>query len=144
MQRIMKHRVVIAGMVALAAAGGYVAGVNAHEGGPLGIKPLYRTDLMGVEGKDVRMYELTFPPGAVSPDHIHPGNVFGYVIEGEIVNQFDDDAPVTHRAGQVFYEKPGTRHVSSVNASKTDTARAVVFIVNTKGEADTIPVKNEE
>ena len=39
-----------------------------------------------IENREVRMEVVTFAPGAAAPQHRHPGHVFVYVLEGEIVS----------------------------------------------------------
>jgi quercetin dioxygenase-like cupin family protein len=47
-----------------------------------------------------------------------------------------------YRAGESFYETPGSRHPVSRNASKTTPAKLLaVFVVDTDDKELTVPVK---
>jgi quercetin dioxygenase-like cupin family protein len=50
------------------------------------------------------------PPGVTSARHSHPGEDFGYVIEGTIVLMVDGKPPITVRAGEVFFTERGQIH----------------------------------
>ncbi|HEU4753473.1 MAG TPA: cupin domain-containing protein, partial [Armatimonadota bacterium] len=80
-------------------------------------RELLRQALPDVAGKEVSVVTVTYPPGASSRPHRHPGSVIGYVLEGELVMQMKGEPAVTYRAGDVFYEKPGQVHAVSRNAS---------------------------
>src|SRR5438309_578233 len=108
-----------------AAAGASAAGAlapppgqAAEDAGPRSVpKELLRQALPDVEGKEVTLVTVTYPPGASSRPHRHPGSVIGYVLEGELVMQMEGQPAVTYRAGDVFSEKPGQVHAVSRNAS---------------------------
>jgi quercetin dioxygenase-like cupin family protein len=83
-------------------------------------------------------------PGGASPPHIHAKSafVFAYVVSGEIESQVNDEPKRVYRAGESFYETPGSSHPVSRNASKTQPARLLaVFVVDTHDKALTTPVK---
>jgi quercetin dioxygenase-like cupin family protein len=63
------------------------------------------------------------PPGASSARHSHPGEDFGYLIEGTIVLQVDGKPPITVRAGEVFFTERGQIH--NARNIGTTVARAV-------------------
>src|SRR5271170_3131092 len=63
------------------------------------------------------------PPGATSARHSHPGEDFGYLIEGTIVLMVDGKPPVTVRAGETFFTARGQIH-NARNIGKT-VAKAV-------------------
>jgi quercetin dioxygenase-like cupin family protein len=56
-----------------------------------------------------------------------------YVLEGKVRMQVQGAAAVTLGAGQTFYESPDDIHTVSANASRTKSARILVFIVKDKG-----------
>src|SRR5215470_13698717 len=55
-------------------------------------------------------------PGSVGRPHRHPGFVLVYVLEGEVVTKISGQQEVIYRAGQMFYEQPGSTHEVSRNA----------------------------
>jgi quercetin dioxygenase-like cupin family protein len=77
---------------------------------------------------NVTVTEVNYPAGGYSRPHSHPGFVIGYVIEGELRFQLKGDPEKTYRAGQVFYEPPGSVHQVSANASTEHPARFLALI----------------
>lgn len=120
---------------------GAAAAVQPAKGGPSKAAVLLKKPLAGVEGKEVTLVAVDYPPGAASVKHRHPGPVFGYVAEGAVVFQIDDGPLVTYRKGQTFYEEPGHVHAVSRNASESAPAKIVAFLVADKGAAVATPVE---
>jgi quercetin dioxygenase-like cupin family protein len=84
------------------------------------VKELFVTDLGDYPGKEGRMLEVSYPPGAQDMVHRHDAHAFVYVLEGEIIMQLKGKPPVTLKAGQTFYEGPIDVHVVGRNASNTE------------------------
>lgn len=119
-----------------------LAADDKNEAAPaVGRKLLLEKALAGVDGKQVVVVSLTFPPGAASAPHRHPGPVFGYVLEGSFLTQLEGEAPVAYKAGEMFYEEPNHPHLVSRSASKTEPARVLAFLVLDRGAAVSIPLK---
>ena len=97
------------------------------------VKELFAIDLADYPGKEGRMIEVSYPPGAQDVVHRHNAHAFVYVIEGQIVMQLKGKPAVTLKAGQTFYEGPTDVHVVGRNASNTDPARFVVVLLKGKG-----------
>ena len=97
------------------------------------VTPLVSKDLAGVSGKEVLMYTVDFPPGYSSPVHRHNAQVFLYVLEGSIVTQVKGGKEITLTPGQIFFEDPNDIHTVSRNASSTEPAKFLVFMVRKKG-----------
>ena len=83
--------------------------------------------------------EVTYAPGEVDRPHRHPGFVFGYVLDGVLRFQVDGQPETTYRAGQMFYEAPGSVHRISANASATQSCRFLAMIFADKTAALTAP-----
>ena len=98
-------------------------------------------DLHNIPGKEGLMITVEYPPGASDPIHRHNAHAFVYVLEGSIVMQVKGGQEVTLTPGQTFYEGPDDVHVVGRNASQTEPARFVVFLVKDKGAPVLIPVK---
>lgn len=105
------------------------------------VTPLMSKDLADIPGKEGVMITVEYPPGASDPIHRHNAHAFVYVLEGSIVMQVKGGQEVTLTPGQTFYEGPKDIHVVGRNASKTQPARFVVFLVKDKGAPVLIPVK---
>jgi quercetin dioxygenase-like cupin family protein len=80
------------------------------------------------------MLEVTYPPGAKSASHQHPGPTFGYVVKGSILWAINGEPAKTLAAGQSFFEPLGSVHSTSANASATEAAVISVVIVGKTGE----------
>jgi quercetin dioxygenase-like cupin family protein len=105
------------------------------------IKSLLSMDLAGSPGKELLMITVEYPPGASDPVHRHHAQTMVYVLEGAVVMQVKGEAPVTLRAGDTFYEKPGDVHTVARNASQTAPAKFLVFFVKDKGAPILVPAK---
>ena len=108
-----------------------------------GVKELFATDLPDYPGKEGRMIEVSYPPGAQDVVHRHDANAFVYVLEGKIIMQLKGKPAVTLKAGQTFYEGPTDVHVVGRNASNTEPARFVVVLLKAKGAPVLTPVKED-
>jgi quercetin dioxygenase-like cupin family protein len=107
------------------------------------VKELFAIDLPDYPGKEGRMIEVSYPPGARDVVHRHDADAFVYVLEGQIVMQLKGKPAVTLTAGQTFYEGPADVHVMGRNASDTKPARFVVVLLKAKGAPIFTPVKED-
>lgn len=102
---------------------------------------LMKQRVSDMAGKEVTVLTVDYEPGAASEAHVHPGSVVAYVLEGAVVSQLEGDAPVTYSKGQSWYESPKRPHVVSKNASKTDRAKLLVFLLSQEGESIKAPMR---
>ena len=98
--------------------------------------------LKNVPGKKALMIEVDYEPGQSSIAHKHEGTAMAYVISGDIVSQVKGEQPVTYKAGQYWYEPAGSEHLVSKNASATQPAKLLVFMVLSPDEKVLIPLEN--
>jgi quercetin dioxygenase-like cupin family protein len=105
------------------------------------VKALFAIDLADYPGKEARILEVSYPPGARDVVHRHDAHAFVYVLEGQIIMQLKGQPAVTLKAGQTFYEGPTDVHVVGRNASDTEPARFVVVLLKAKGAPVLTPVK---
>ncbi len=105
------------------------------------ITPIMTHALAGASGKEVLMYTVDFPPAFSSPIHRHNAQVSVYVLEGSVVMQVKGEKEVTLEPGQSFYENPNDIHVVSRNASRSEPAKFLVFLIKQKNAPLVIPVK---
>ena len=106
--------------------------------------PLMTRDLAGIPGKEAVVLTVELQPGQGSKPHRHDANVFVYLLEGSLIMQVKGGAVVTLHPGDTYYENPKDIHTVSRNASQTEPARFLVFIVKDKGVPVTRPVTAEE
>lgn len=105
------------------------------------VAPLRSEPLPEYPGKEVQMIVVDYPPGAVDPVHRHDAHAFVYVLEGSIVMGVKGGKEVTLKAGDTFHEAPNDIHTVGRNASSTQPARFVVFLIKNKGAPILTPVK---
>jgi quercetin dioxygenase-like cupin family protein len=106
------------------------------------VAPLLQQALPDMPGKKGIMLTVDYAPGQASTPHLHPGSVFAYVLEGEVISQLVGHAPVKYKAGDYWYEAPKTPHIVSRNASATAPAKLLVWLLVGEGEAPKLPLKN--
>jgi quercetin dioxygenase-like cupin family protein len=97
-----------------------------------------------IPGKSLVAAVVDYGPGGASPSHVHAKSAFiyAYVVSGAIESQVNDGPRRVYRAGESFFEEPGSVHRVSRNASKTEPAKLLaVFVVDTNDKALTTPVK---
>ena len=110
------------------------------------VTPHFSQTIPNIPGKSLVALIVDYVPGGASPSHIHATSafIFGYVLSGEIESQVNDGPKQVHRAGESFYETPGSRHPVSRNASKTRPARLLaVFVVDTGEKGLTTSVEQD-
>ena len=95
--------------------------------------PVFKRDLPNVslEGWEITVSHVDYPPGRVGQPHQHPGFLFAYVLEGSVVAQVIGEGVSnevrTYRTGEMFYEPIGATHQISRNASETQPARLLAI-----------------
>jgi quercetin dioxygenase-like cupin family protein len=108
------------------------------------VSVLMKQRLAEMAGKEGTMITVDYAPGTASDQHFHPGSVFAYVLEGAVVSQLGGEEPVTYTKGQSWYESPKRPHVVSKNASKTEPAKLLVFLLSQEGESLVVPMKSPD
>ena len=97
-----------------------------------------------IPGKSLVAVVVDYAPGGASVSHEHAKSAFiyAYVVSGAIESQVNEGQKRVYRAGESFFEEPGSLHGVSRNASKTEPAKLLaVFVVDTNEKALTTPVK---
>jgi quercetin dioxygenase-like cupin family protein len=129
---IRRPRVLAFSTAALVAAA--IAQVSlAHENGDA-IKPVLSEKLPNVPGKSISTIVVTYAPGGTSKAHRHAGSVLAYVLSGEIRSENSATGPAkVYKAGEAFFEPPGSEHLISENASKTEPASLLAIFIADDG-----------
>ncbi len=127
-----------------AAAALIVPTAGSTHGAPLGETVTVAADvpIPNLPGKRLVSHIVDYPPGASSAAHHHARSAFiyAYVLSGEIRSQVDGEPARVYRAGEAWFESPGSYHRVSANASDTEPARLLaVLIVDAADEQLTIP-----
>jgi quercetin dioxygenase-like cupin family protein len=105
------------------------------------VTSLMSKDLKEFPGKEGLLIAVEYPPGGSDPIHRHNAHAFVYVLEGSILMQVKGGKQVTLTPGQTFYEGPNDLHIVGRNASNTEPAKFIVFLVKDNGAPVLIPVK---
>jgi quercetin dioxygenase-like cupin family protein len=103
------------------------------------VTPLMSKDLAEYPGKEVLMISVEHAPGGSNAIHRHNAHAFVYVLEGSVVMQVKGGEQVTLTPGQSFYEGPDDVHLVDRNASSTNPAKFVVFLIKNKGAPALLP-----
>ena len=102
----------------------------------------FTTKLPNVPGKSLTAVVVRYAPGEATPPHHHAGSVYAYVLSGTIRSQTSTDGPAkVYRAGESFFEPPGSIHLVSANASTTEPASLLAIFVADDGAVLTTPEK---
>jgi len=93
-------------------------------------RTVFSAQLPNVPGKTLTAIVVEYGPGGSSPAHRHAGSVFAYVLSGQIRSENSATVPVrVYRAGETFFEPPGSTHLVSANASDTEPASLLAVFV---------------
>ena len=101
---------------------------------------LLARDLPAGDFRRVQAVIVTLPPGSAAVRHRHDAAVVAYVLEGAVENQFNGGAVQTHKAGESWWEAPGTVHDIARNTSVAP-ARLLIVYVTEQGKTPTVPLK---
>src|SRR6516162_9717998 len=134
-RRLFNH----ASLVSLLAAGAGTALNDTISAQQAAVAPtrrdVIRQELPGEPSRDISLIEVTYPPGAGSPPHLHANGVIAFVVSGTIVSRVGDGAEQTFHAGDAWWEPLGAVHRVSRNASSTEPARLLAIYVAPRGTA---------
>lgn len=125
----------------LAATGMAFTGVATAHGEGDTVKPNFSREISNIPGKSLIAVEVSYPPGGASLPHSHAKSsfIYAYVVSGSIASKVNDGPERVYKAGESFFEEPGSRHPVSRNASKTKPAKLLaVFVVDSADKELTI------
>jgi quercetin dioxygenase-like cupin family protein len=122
-------RVAAMAVVALA-----IAGVPAAYAEGDKVTPVRSEKLPNAPGKSLTAVVVNYAPGGKSASHHHAGSVFAYVLSGSIRSENSATGPArVYKAGENFFEPPGSEHLVSENASATEPASLLAIFVADDG-----------
>lgn len=93
-------------------------------------------------GKRLITRVVDYAPGGRSVSHRHARSAFihAYVVSGKIRSQVNDEPVRIYNAGEWWFEKPGSHHRVSENASDTEPARLLAVFIVDEGDTElTVP-----
>jgi len=129
----LTHPLVMFGAAVALLAGAIIVGSMAIASGAAvdeKVKLTFATKLPNVPGKTLSAIVVEYAPGGKSTRHHHAGSVFAFVLSGEIRSENSATGPVRiYKAGESFFEPPGSKHLISENASATEPATLLAVFV---------------
>jgi quercetin dioxygenase-like cupin family protein len=132
----VRIRRTIAGVavLAIAALAAAPSSLAAGEDAGAQVRPVLSEELPNVPGKGLTAVVVSYAPGGKSPKHHHAGSVFAYVLSGAIRSESSATGPAkVYKAGESFFEPPGSEHLVSENASTTEPASLLAVFVADDG-----------
>jgi quercetin dioxygenase-like cupin family protein len=93
---------------------------------------LQHESLSGVPGKESFVFDVAYPPGAASGWHIHHGDDYTAVIEGEIELRLEGQAARRLHAGEAYHNAAGIVH--ETRNPGTLPAGAIATLIVDKGK----------
>jgi quercetin dioxygenase-like cupin family protein len=129
--------------VVIAAAGLLSSMALAHGGGAGDevVTPIAQAVLPPQVFKRANALRVDFAPGATSSAHRHPGHVFVVVLSGEVESALDGQPAQRFKAGDAWYESPKQLHRVTRNASESEPASLVAWLLSDGKEALVQPVQ---
>ena len=97
---------------------------------------VFEQAIPNIPGKSLAVNVVDYAPGGKSAPHRHAGSAFIYahVLSGAVRSQVNDEPARVCRAGESWFEAPGSRHRVSENASAAEPARLLAVIVVAEGD----------
>ncbi len=120
-------------LVAPAFLPGSVQAGEPAAGASLLAESLLRDTIEGVEGKEIIVGRVSFPPHTQLPWHWHPGEEVFYVIEGSVTLKRRGQPDVLSTAGDAQKIAPEVVHTGETGEVG---AELVIFRVHTAGEPE--------
>ena len=100
---------------------------------------IVKTELEGIEGKEMHAWVTEFAPEVSTGKHYHPWHEFVYVLEGAFGIQVQGEPAATLKPGEIISLAPKQVHEGK-NLLKSPT-KVLVFGLAPKGESLVVPVK---
>jgi quercetin dioxygenase-like cupin family protein len=97
------------------------------------VKTLRTEPLVTAPGKYITVQLVHLPPMALTPSHVHGGDVTAYVLNGTVRSEHAGLPVAAYHAGEIFHEPYGTTHVFFENPSATETADVLAITVHDEG-----------
>lgn len=98
---------------------------------------LLRTDLVGIESREVVVDTAELMPGAAAGRHYHHGQEIGYVLEGTAILEIQGKPPLPLKAGDTYQIEASAPH-DARNTGSTPAKVLAVYIVE-KGKPLAVP-----
>ena len=107
---------------------------------PTARKSLLKQQLPVTTVEEVRMDQVTLEPGQGAPVHHHPGEVYGYIVSGEVLYQPAGEAETLLHTGDAFREVAG-KEISVFTNAHNDKPATFVAVYLLKKDQPSIIIK---
>ena len=111
---------------------------SADPSAPIGetVTLVFQQAIPNIPGKSLAANVVDYAPCGKSVSHRHAASAFIYahVLSDAVRSQVDDGPARIYRAGESWFEAPGSHHRVSENASATEPARLLAVIVVDEGD----------
>ena len=98
---------------------------------------LQTSPVEGMPGWEMRLFLITYPPGADASNHSHPVVGIGLILEGTMISAFDNRPEETFPAGQSFRDDASFHSVSR-NGSQTEPMKFLIAYTVKEGQPNTV------
>lgn len=107
---------------------------------PSGVKleNLMKSELEGFEDGEIIVSRVTIPPHTSLPRHWHPGEEFGYVLEGSCYLWQEGEEDILIEAGEVLKVPLEQVHTA---VTRDEAVTILVFRVHEAGKPERVPVE---
>lgn len=129
-------------LIALTVAGSLP--ILAEDPSPVKITELFKREHPEQADKEIYVKRIELQPNAAAPPHVHPGMVTGYVESGVLEFQIKGGPLQTLKAGDTFFEPPGSHHLVARNPDSTSKTVVIAFVVNPKGAPLSTPLEEHQ
>lgn len=104
----------------------------------LELETLLEAKLEGFEGGEIIVSRVSLPPHTSLPKHWHPGEEFGYILEGSVTLWQDGKEDILAKAGDVVKVPLKQIHTA---ITQEEGATILVFRVHEEGKPERVPVE---
>ena len=94
---------------------------------------------LSAKGREAVQVLAEFAPGAAAGKHTHPGEEFGYVLEGTLMLEVQGGKPLMLKAGDTFFVPAGVVH-DGRNVGNGPVKVLATYVIE-KGKPVATPVK---
>ena len=108
---------------------------------PVTITEIFNRAHPELADKEVQVKRIVLEPGASAPPHVHAGMITGYVESGTLLFQIKGEELKELKAGDVFFEPPGSHHLVAKNPDAKVKVVVIAFVVNPKGAPLSTPLE---
>jgi len=138
----MKMHPSITAVIFSACLAGFTA--RAADESPVTITEIFKRAHPEQADKEIIVKRIELKPGASAPPHVHPGMVTGYVETGTLEFQLKGEPLKVLKAGDTFFEPPGSHHMVARNPDASAKVVVIAFVVNPKGAPLSTPLEKHD